>query len=577
MIDQPTRLDGQLPKENALGKRKVNVTTTTVTKTIHARKEEDNQINSSESNSSNSSTKYWRFDEAGPTILAAKTHFLQSIPPKYRLPQSIGWNNLTEYASLPYNQWPNKLPLYEINPCIAVLPKVYQQSLHITGSSLPPVYIVVYRVTHKHNCYGGDINLQLMGGLWEPTFTEYLGMAILDQNLEILIESTFRLAPKHPVLPYVNDYRVYNLKEQLYLTAVNRIVPLYLTLSPNDTNKNNKPTASTVDASWVKLLPAFEKEKEDTKNNTTVMQPPPFSAWLRNYSACPVYHHAQDFPHKGTSKNLLYFVTRYNDAAADQNHSSNKNDIRVIHYPRSNPNDVRHVELNTPCGSQPITPFDDKQHEWYPPPSFRTIDDLLFPVSSTSSSVTRRKTEDHRNLYMRDRGSACCIVMTNPAASVKGQEVLVAVVHPKTIFPGKKLPPGVIPNTYLSRWVAMEPYAPYRIVARSGIFCLGYPTTMHDRIDQTENNNNNNNNNTSANKKNLYYNPLAMDHMSPMTFAGESFNCPRIHFVMGMVEKVDDPSRVLISYGVSDCMSRIIEISKSEIQARLWPEEANTA
>lgn len=40
---------------------------------------------------------------------------------------------------------------------------------------------------------------------------------------------------------------------------------------------------------------------------------------------------------------------------------------------------------------------------------------------------------------------------------------------------------------------------------------------------------------------------------------------------MGIVEKVDDPTRVIISYGVSDCLSRIIEVSKDEIVFELWP------
>lgn len=42
----------------------------------------------------------------------------------------------------------------------------------------------------------------------------------------------------------------------------------------------------------------------------------------------------------------------------------------------------------------------------------------------------------------------------------------------------------------------------------------------------------------------------------------EEFDCPRIHFVTGIAEKVGDEERVIISYGVNDCYPRMIEVSK---------------
>jgi hypothetical protein len=65
-----------------------------------------------------------------------------------------------------------------------------------------------------------------------------------------------------------------------------------------------------------------------------------------------------------------------------------------------------------------------------------------------------------------------------------------------------------------------------------------------------------------------------------------NYNCPRIHFVTGMIDKVEvdkvnnvnnnannnnnNDGSVILSYGVSDCLSRFIEIKKSEIIRMLF-------
>jgi hypothetical protein len=47
-------------------------------------------------------------------------------------------------------------------------------------------------------------------------------------------------------------------------------------------------------------------------------------------------------------------------------------------------------------------------------------------------------------------------------------------------------------------------------------------------------------------------------------------NCPRIHFISGIAEKVGDDSKVILAYGVSDCLSRFVEVDKSDIAKMLW-------
>jgi hypothetical protein len=382
-----------------------------------------------------------------------------------------------------------------------------------------------------------------------------MGVSLLDADLDILMETTVSFAPdsrRKKVLPEYNDYRIYNLHDDLYLTSMNRIVPLYLTMTPPPstttssgsadatTYQNHKINNSTILVdSLIEMPPAFPSSA------TLSSPPPPFRVWIRNFAACPV--------DKANSKNLLYFVSK--DTVNDQD-TNKTNNVRVIHYPSRNPNDVRHVQLNTPCGEQPISPIEGDANDTTPEPSFPTIEEQLFPGAAIKG-----------NLFLGDRGSACCTSMTDPT---NGEEVLVALVHPKTHFPGKRLPKGVVRNTYLSRWIAFQPQSPYRIVARSGMFCLGYPTEL-DQLTTTVDASLTYNNNSRP-RAVSYQNPLSMVHLDPLSFAGKLYNnCPRIHFVMGMVAKVNDPSKVLVSYGVSDCLSRIIEISKKEIQSMLWP------
>jgi len=49
-----------------------------------------------------------------------------------------------------------------------------------------------------------------------------------------------------------------------------------------------------------------------------------------------------------------------------------------------------------------------------------------------------------------------------------------------------------------------------------------------------------------------------------------TFDCPIIHFVQTIVEKADDPSNVVIGYGINDCTARLLEVSKRDIAKLLF-------
>lgn len=50
-----------------------------------------------------------------------------------------------------------------------------------------------------------------------------------------------------------------------------------------------------------------------------------------------------------------------------------------------------------------------------------------------------------------------------------------------------------------------------------------------------------------------------------LTISTESYNYPKITFGSGLVEYQVDPNYIMLSYGVNDCYSRSIVISKERI------------
>jgi hypothetical protein len=166
-----------------------------------------------------------------------------------------------------------------------------------------------------------------------------------------------------------------------------------------------------------------------------------------------------------------------------------------------------------------------------PPRSFGTVDILHFW---------------HQNLfnpYTDERGSACCASLNHP---VSGERLLLGISHSKTPYgqPGRT---GDVPaNHFFSSLYVMESTAPYSVVARSGRFCLGHATTAE-----------------------LATNPFARDNLTPLRIDRE-YDCPRIHFVSGISEVVDDPSCIIIGYGVNDCAPRFVKVKKSDLVQLLF-------
>lgn len=113
---------------------------------------------------------------------------------------------------------------------------------------------------------------------------------------------------------------------------------------------------------------------------------------------------------------------------------------------------------------------------------------------------------------------------------------------------------------YVSRVYAFDPLPPFPIIARSGYFCLGFGAhgaqnnTQHDEAEQ-------------SNNEQVW--GAANDYK--LEIRDEVFDCPRIHFISGVTEKIGDSETVVVSYGVNDCYPRMIEIPKQFLVSLLRP------
>jgi hypothetical protein len=101
----------------------------------------------------------------------------------------------------------------------------------------------------------------------------------------------------------------------------------------------------------------------------------------------------------------------------------------------------------------------------------------------------------------------------------------------------------------------MLPYPPYTVVARTGRFCFNFPS--QEEMGESGH-------------------PYSKLGALPAWVGRKVYKCPRIHFVAGMVDKVDDPTRKLvISYGVNDCFSRFIIIDKTDVVRMLFSNKTD--
>lgn len=154
-----------------------------------------------------------------------------------------------------------------------------------------------------------------------------------------------------------------------------------------------------------------------------------------------------------------------------------------------------------------------------------------------------------------DRGTACCVkleqdyfsdiysINTTASHILPLPYIFVGISHVKSM---KKL---VMSHGdkygYLSRFYAFSPtLQPTETIAQSSLFCWGFPST---------------NERSKLHRKNL------LKWRAPREYA-----CPVIQFASGMTESLSDPSKLIVAYGIDDQISRMVEIRKRDVAMMLF-------
>ena len=183
---------------------------------------------------------------------------------------------------------------------------------------------------------------------------------------------------------------------------------------------------------------------------------------------------------------------------------------------------------------------------------------------SPKSKVASALDASLKTFIKQDRGSACCLEISleyyrdltsptvRPELSKRGS-IFLGIAHSKSRRRMESTQ-GDRYN-YLSRLYAFSTDEPYQLLARSGLFCLGFSdkTDVATIIGAAENYDN-------------------LTKTKKLELNGRSFDCPNIHFVDSLISKATDDSRAIISYGVNDCLPRFIEVSKKDLVRHLFLE-----
>jgi hypothetical protein len=460
---------------------------------------------------------YWRYDASPllPEILSSSVPILGSIPASSRVPPKA-MQNLTSFFLAANRQQPPPRFLFHYNPSIVVLPSTFDKSQFTDV----PVYAASFRVSTQQSCFYPHVSKALYGGRWDrkPPTQDFLALALLRSDLSIIDDVVVDMKAGKVFQNFAEDFRLFVFREELFVASYDLIAPIHIRLVSH---------ANTAIQGYLTLQNLFPSKLEVS---------------IRQFPSCPAC-----LSKKQCGKNLNYF-------SRDQSHQR----VWVEIWP-SAPHIVQEVNLSEPCSvsrrSDPSLSFSDAESN--PTTSWHTMEESMF-----------QSMEPSEVLLVRGRGGACCISMEDPRT---GNKLLVGIFHTKVPKFGKRsgkrvplwLRPGrdasqVIPNQYLSRWYGFEPSEPFSVVAHSGLFCLGYPTSIKERETQ----------------------PLIeATQWKRVVFGGDGLgssdgslvlDCPRIHFVSGIAEKDGDPSRILIAYGANDCFSRVIEVSKESIAKLLF-------
>jgi len=511
-----------------------------------------------------------RIDEVFPSILKSRTLQLTSVPTIHRMPTRV--TNVTEFFisssehTAPYREY-----YFDYNPSIVTIP--FNQRPRKDA-----VYLASFRVSNLNYCFhpgacaGKQMkktNKQLFvekgveGVLYYCVFhfffsfliycrlmmpfprdlledrqrmvnhtrvqaKDWLGLALMDAEWQILTDAVFDLAS---IVKGAQDFRLFVLKthdsssSSSSTTTTIRDDDEHIYVSTNDVLVRMRLSPPTGDVSWTQLPLVFD-ELGPRRPTTTQLR-----AWVAASS-----HDMLCAPcgkPRSCGKNFHFFTTTTTG-------TTGQNRIWTEVWP-SAPHLIRSVDK--PCRRQ-NEPNQTYAAEESPVPSFRNREaDILDTTGTTNAKDTIRRRARAPAWLTRGRGSACCIPIQHPQT---GESLLMGIAHSKTL--GSQ---ALQPNHYLSTLYAFSNKPPFALIAQSGFFCLPFPSNGEpdDSI------------------------PMVNITRWRVLRLGEKLvyqDCPRIHFVSGMTLDARDPRKVVITYGINDCVSRFIQVSLSDLVKLLF-------
>ena len=421
-----------------------------------------------------------------------------------------------------------------------------------------------FRVSNQNYCFHPEDRKRMMGtgggggGKKDSAGTkDYLGLALLTKDLRILTSVVVNLKPVG--FPAAEDFRLFVLHNQLYVNSYDLIAPLWLLDRPpppsylsSSTGTATQHTGAT-NTNYVMVPTVFGNEKNE------------FMVWVGKQNACAGCNRPN-----ACGKNLNYFVPGSNSIINEEGGStttttSNRSHALVEIWP-SPPHVVHSMDLTQPCrrADKPSQTFASQDS---PIRSFATIDEKLFPGIPH---------HNNRGMFTRGRGGTCCIELPRPKQQqqeqpvshlTKNQVMLVGIQHSKTPWRrGRGAAHALQANHYLSSFYAFEPTPPYRLIAQSGYFCLPFASSVKKA-------------NSSSSSTTPFSNTIIQaTAWRTLKLGNETFaNCPRIHFVSGMVLlNAADGGDAIVSYGVNDCYSKFLRIPQDEILRLLYDPQSQT-
>jgi hypothetical protein len=425
---------------------------------------------------------YYRIDNVAPTVRSATTYYLRSIPARHRIPKEA-LKNLSTYFSDKGNVSPARQYFFEFNPSIVALPKSQKTVQNAT-------YLASFRVSTCHDCVpSADDYIKMMNGPRSSvSHIEYLGLAVLDENLTILQELVVNMKK---FMFRFQDPRLFVLNEQLYIGSYHSIRPLWLTNATLDQQHIGSLNHVWHDA---------EISQKQLINGVTVGK--------QGYCS-------KDTRTQSTGKNLNYFIDSMNNT--------------ILEVKAMGPYEM--MNLSAACNVK------EKTEAIF----IQDINSIPYPSFGTTDELDLSKQKYYEAVYTDERGSACCVSIEHP----DGRSLRLGISHSKTIYgKGNR---QLTSNQFFSSFYAFEAESPYRVVARTGRFCLGFSSESERD------------------------NPYTRMQMSTMKLISVEYpKCPRIHFVSGMVEKADDPTKLIVAYGINDCVPRMVIIDKSDVLHMLF-------